>query len=270
MNRKKIIDLLMSETYLLKTIELMGPEGQLDERRTEKLREVAGFAEIIIRYLKKFPVKEDSLTVLECSCGKSYLGFVLYVLLSRIFEKKIRLVGIDYNDKLIQRCYAIAGKLKFDNVEFICDRIINYRPDFEVDLTVSLHACDKATDEALAGGILSRSRFVHAVPCCQNQIRGQLTTGHPLTVMTDYGPIRYRLANMLTDVMRAEFMHSAGYHVELDEISSPKITPKNLCISCRKVKRKSKKRRDLGYKNLRDYFGVKPAIEVMCPEVIQE
>jgi len=86
--------------------------------------------------------------------------------------------------------------------------------------------------------------------------------------MTDFGPVRYRLANMLTDVLRAQFLRSAGYHVEMDEIASPRLTPKNLAICARRLRRGLRKRRDAEYRMLRDFFGVRPKIETYCPQVL--
>ncbi len=269
MNRKEIMSYMRCREDILKDMDLMGPKGQLDIKKNEKLEEIVGFGEIIIRYLNKFPIKKNTLTVLECSCGKSYLGFILSLLLPKACRKKVNLVGVDYNPDLIERCERLSQKLRLAESHFFCRRILDFKPQTDIDLVVSLHACDTATDEALVQGIRCGAGFVHAVPCCQNQIRGQIKDGHPLDMLTQYGPARYRMANLLTDTLRAEFMRAAGYHVEMGEIGSPKLTPKNLCLSARKVRRKYKGRRDIGYRHLKDLFNVKTAIEKMCPEVLE-
>ncbi len=268
MDKKEILRCLRAEDSFLKSLDLAGPHGQVDLRKSEKLQEVAGFSEIILRYLQRFPVDGDFLTVLEGSCGKSYLGFILSFLVPRVCGKRVRLLGVDSNASLVERCRMISDDIALEGASFTCSKVIDFKPDTQIDLVVSLHACDTATDEALVQGIRSGARQVHAVPCCQNQIRGQIKCGHSLETLTGYGPVRYRMANLLTDVLRAEFMRAAGYHVEMDEIGSPKLTPKNLCISARKVRRRSRSSRDEGYRQLRDMFGVKVAIEKMCPEVI--
>ena len=137
-------------------------------------------------------------------------------------------------------------------------------------MVIALHACDTATDQAIAKGIELGAKLILSVPCCQNQIRGQIRRGHALTAMTDFGPVRYRLANMLTDVLRAQFLRSAGYHVEIDEIASPRLTPKNLCICARKVRRRTRGPRDGDYRMLRDMFQVRPKIETYCPGILNE
>ena len=101
------------------------------------------------------------------------------------------------------------------DAQFVASRTLAFQSERRFDLVVALHACDTATDEAIAKGIQLGVDLILTVPCCQNQIRGQFVSGHPLTAMTEFGPIRYRLANMLTDALRAQFLRSAGYFVEL-------------------------------------------------------
>jgi len=269
-DRTEILDYLLARPEALRKLELVGPSGHSGERQSEKLEEVAGFCAVILRYVDQYLTKKDYIRVLECSCGKSYLGFVLVMLLEQVRGKNVALIGVDSNPELIDKCRSVAQQLALRNVELVCSRTIRFESDDEFDLVASLHACDTATDETIAKGIQLGARLILAVPCCQNQIRGQIKAGHPLTAITDFGPARYRLANLLTDVLRAQFLRSAGYHVELDEIGSPKLTPKNLCICARKVKRKSRTRRDVEYKQLRDMFHVKPKIEQLCPGALEK
>lgn len=269
-HRTELINHLRGKPEVLRKLELLGPDGQDDDRKSCKLQEVAGFCAIILRYVRQCLAKEDSLQVLEPSCGKSYLGFALVLLLQELEGKNTGLVGIDSNPVLIDKCRSLAEALGLEGTEFVCSRTMNFRTSRSFDIVVSLHACDTATDEAIAKGIELGAPLILAVPCCQNQLRGQIKRGHPLTGMTDFGPVRYRLANLLTDALRAQFLRSAGYHVEMDEIGSPKLTPKNLCICARKVKRRSRTPRDQEYKMLRDFFQVRPKIERYCPGVISD
>jgi len=255
---------------VLVTLELLGPTGWSDQRQSSKLEEVAGFCEVILRFADAYLAKRNSIRVLECSCGKSYLGFVLALLLRDAKGKTVSLVGVDSNPALIDKCCAVASRLGLEDARLVCSRTAQFESDEEFDIVVALHACDTATDEAIAKGIQLGAPLILAVPCCQNQIRGQIKTGHPLTAITDFGPARERLANLLTDVLRAQFLRSAGYHVELGEIGSPKLTPKNLCICARKVKRRTKRPRSDDYRMLRDLFNVRPKIEALCPGVLDE
>jgi len=253
---------------LLQALELAGPEGQVDARKTKKLGEIAGFCEVMLQRLREWLGRRASVRIIEFSCGKSYLGLLLAHLLEEE-GKAVSLTGVDFKPALVEKCGVLAQRVGLKDAGFVASRTIAFRSDVSYDVAVSLHACDTATDEAIAKAVMLDVPWVFAVPCCQNQIRGQIRTGHPLTAMTDYGPIRYRLANMLTDVLRAEFLRSAGYVVEMQEIASPRLTPKNLCICARKSRRSAARAgRDAGYRALRDLFGVKPKLEALCPGIV--
>ena len=255
---------------MLKTLELMGPHGQLDSRGDKKLREVAGFCEVILRYVRSFLAKKNRLRIADFACGKSYLGIVLLKLLEELDGKQVDLVAVDTNEQLIEKCRNIAFALGLKRVRCVAGRTLEFESEEEFDLVVSLHACDSATDEAIAKGIQLGAALILAVPCCQNQIRGQIKNGPGLRPMAEFGLIRYRLANMLTDALRAQFLKSAGYYVEMQEIASPRLTPKNLCICARRTRRGKRPGADVGYKALKSFFGVQPRIEKYCPGIITE
>jgi hypothetical protein len=267
-NQDGLLSYLESKPDLLTAIELLGAQGQSDTRRSKKLQEVAGFGEVILRYVRQFLAGKDTIRIVEFSCGKSYLGIVLALALPELEGKKAQLVGVDINAELIAKCSRLAREVGLEGARFVAGRTLAYEGEGRCDLAVALHACDTATDEAIAKGIQLGADLILAVPCCQNQIRGQIASGHPLTAMTEFGPIRYRLANMLTDALRAQFLRSAGYFVEMTEIASPRLTPKNLCICARKVRRSSGRRRDDGYRMLKRFFDVKPKVEQFCPGII--
>jgi hypothetical protein len=261
---------LRDRTDLLRAVELIGPAGQLDERKAKKLGEIAGFCELILTYVDRFLARGPALRVVEFSCGKSYLGVVLVTLLRELAHKQAELVGVDWNCSLVEKCRHVADAAGVEGAQFVASRTRDFDGEGPFDLAVALHACDTATDEAIAKGIELGVPLILTVPCCQNQIRGQIKDGHPLMAMTEFGPIRYRLANMLTDVLRAQFLRSAGYVVEMQEIASPRLTPKNLCICARRLRHRAKGRRDAGYRMLREFFGVRPALERMCPGVVPD
>jgi len=261
---------LQDRSRLLQAVCLLGPAGRSDERKAKKLGEIAGFCELILTYVDRFLARRPAVSVVEFSCGKSYLGVVLCVLLRDLAGKQAQLVGVDWNPALIETCRRVAEAAGVKDARFVASRTREFRADEPFDLAVALHACDTATDEAIAKGIELGVPLILTVPCCQNQIRGQIETGHPLVAMTEFGPIRYRLANMLTDVLRAQFLRSAGYVVEMQEIVSPRLTPKNLCICARMPRRRPKAGRDEGYRALKAFFGVRPALERLCPNVVPE
>ena len=268
MRKSELHSYLLARPALLRAVQLLGPEGQVDERKAKKLGEIAGFCEVILRYVGLHLAGRDALNVVEFSCGKSYLGIVLAVLLRERRQVRTELVGVDWNESLIEKCKAVAEAAGVRDAQFVAARTLAFRSERRFDLALALHACDTATDEAIARSIGLDVPLILAVPCCQNQVRGQIKAGHPLVAMTEFGPLRYRLANMLTDALRAQFLRSAGYYVEMQEIGSPRLTPKNLCICARKLRRKPAGRRDAGYRALKELFGVRLALEKMCPAVV--
>jgi hypothetical protein len=267
--REQILERLRAAPELLTRIGLLGPSGRMEARRRKKLEEIAGFSALILRRLGEcFP--DGGATVLECSCGKSYLSLVLSWLLRAETGRPFFFIGVDFNPRLVEASARAAEELGLGDVAFECSRTIAFDPgERRFDVVCALHACDTATDEAIAKGLELGVRLILTVPCCQNQIRGQLRSGHALEAMSQFGPVRYHLANLLTDTLRALYMHAAGYHVEMDEITSPRVTPKNLCLMARKVRRPSGRDRSEAYRELRDFFGVRPAIERLWPQVAQ-
>ena len=270
MDRNEIRSWLKDRPGLLQAIELQGPNGRAGERKRKKLKEVAGFSEVILRYVQKWQAEREPLRVLECSCGKSYLGLVLKLLVEDALDKDVRLTGNDVDEELVEKCRQVAAEVGVEDAEYVPARTLDVAEGREFDLVISLHACDTATDEAIARGIQLKVPLILAVPCCQNQIRGQIKGDKSLEGITEFGPARYRMANLLTDSLRAQFLRGAGYEVKMDEITSPRVTPKNLCICARRIRNPSGGRRDRRYRELRDFFGVKPAVEKFCPGVIED
>jgi hypothetical protein len=132
-------------------------------------------------------------------------------------------------------------------------RTIDFDTDKKIDVVIALHACNTATDEAIAKGIKVGAKYIMVVPCCQGQLRSQIKDQHPLTTVTQFGLLRSKLADILTDALRSQFLLGNGYYVELLEIVPPKLTPKNILISARKTKNSSKRSLE-GYHQLNNTF----------------
>lgn len=249
--KETIGELLKSSKELLKIIELDIDQSS-DERDVKKFNEVMGFCEQVLRIIETNP-QDKEIVFLDCSCGKSYLSFVLNIILKKKFAVSTYFYGVDTNRILIEKCDRIKNSLGFRNMHFINGRIIEVQPEKPVDIVIALHACDIATDEAIAKGIKLGAKYIVVVPCCENQIRSRLKVGHPLVDVTDFGLLRYRFADILTEALRAQFLTGAGYHVKLTEVTSPKFTPKNLMITARR--KKGNKRYNLDkYKRLNEMF----------------
>ncbi len=242
---------LKSNRELLKILELDIDQSG-DGREIKKFNEVIGFCEQVIRIIETYPQNKE-IVFLDCSCGKSYLSFVLNTILSKKFAVNTYFYGVDTNKILIEKCDVIRENLGLRNMQFVTSRIIDAQPEKSVDMVIALHACDIATDEAIAKGIKLEAKYIIVVPCCENQIRNRLKCGHPLVDVTDFGLLRYRFADILTEALRSQFLTGAGYHVKLVEITSPKFTPKNLMIIARRKKGNKKYAMDR-YKKLDEMF----------------
>lgn len=247
-SKETIGELLKSNKELLKTLALNFNDG----REIKKFNEVIGFCEQIVRVIGTYPLDKE-VVFLDCSCGKSYLSFALNFVLSKRFAIKTYFYGVDTNKILIEKCDQIREILGYSNMYFTSARIIDVEPEKPVDIVIALHACDVATDEAIAKGIKLAAKYIIVVPCCENQIRSRLKVGHPLVDLTDFGLLRYRFADILTEALRAQFLSGAGYYVKLVEVISPKFTPKNLMIIARRKKGNKKYNLDK-YKKLDEMF----------------
>ncbi|MCF6147233.1 MAG: SAM-dependent methyltransferase [Candidatus Kuenenia sp.] len=237
--RERITSLLKADTGFLKTLEL-NLEKPLDCRENKKFNEVIGFCEQVVAIIEAYYKEKKEIVFLDCSCGKSYLSFILNYVLSKEFALNTYFYAVDRNPILIQKCEMIKDILGFNNMCFINTRIIDVKPEKSIDFVIALHACDVATDESIAKAIKIKSKHILVVPCCENNIRNRLKEGHPLMNITDFGLLRYRFANILTEALRAQFLAGAGYSVKLVEIVSPRYTPKNLMIIAKRRKRNKK------------------------------
>jgi len=257
----RIQELLYSAGGLLRTLGWAGPDGQLYQSGTKKFQEVVGFSSHIFKMSPE--LLKEGLVCLDCSCGKSYLAFVLNYLLREMYGLQATFYGVDTSEVLIERCKTMAAFLGYENMSFWQGRTSVFMPPTSVDTVLALHACDTATDEAIAKGIQLGARYIMVVPCCQNQIRGQIRSPQPLERLTEFGLLRYRFADLLTEAIRAQVLRGAGYYVEMHEIVPPTVTPKNLVLTARKTR--SSKKGVGGYKELSNLLGVHSPLEGLLP-----
>ncbi len=239
LNKTEILNILEEKEDLISYLGIKKHNGLLKKDVQKKFNEIVGFCEHILKIVKK--LNRDDIVFLECSCGKSYLSFILNYILRKELGIKAFFYGVDIKKELIQKCEEIRSILGYENMFFRHGRTIDFTPDRKVDMVIALHACDTATDEAIAKGIKINAKHIMVVPCCQGQLRSQIKNHHPLSSITQFGLLRYKFANILTDALRSHFLLGNGYYVELLEIVSPKLTPKNVLISARKIKNKNKR-----------------------------
>lgn len=243
---------------LLKEIGVLTKDGKIKNDKIRKYNQIDHFVELIDKLLKEIEFK-DSITVLDCACGKSYLSFVLNYYIKEVLKKKCYFVGIDYSETVIKASKKMADNLGYKNMDFIKEDLTNYTPNREIDLVISLHACDIATDMAIGLGIRAKSKAIVVVPCCHKELLGQYKY-EALEPIIKHGVFKARFADLITDGMRTLMLEARGYDTSVVEYISPLDTPKNLMI--RAIKKKEKDEKALKeYNELKFTFDVEPTLE---------
>ena len=168
-------------------------------------------------------------TILDFGCGKSYLTFAMYYYLHEMKKYDIRIIGLDLKKEVIRHCNELAEKYGYKKLTFRVGDIADYEGVSEVDMVVTLHACDTATDYALAKAVGWNARVILSVPCCQHELNRQIENDVLAPIMR-YGLLKERFAALVTDGLRAEYLESEGYHVQVMEFIDMEHTPKNILL----------------------------------------
>lgn len=269
---------------------VMARDGKVVKARYDKFRQINRFLEFIEDVLPEFDAeagRDRPLSVVDFGCGKSYLTFAVYYYLTVVKKLKARVTGLDLKSEVIGRCSALADAYGYKHLSFEVGDIASYAGEEKPDLVISLHACDTATDFALARSIRWNARVILAVPCCQHEINAQLGGKSKETQAKDesdigagsiaspvpgrvalesafrFGILRERMAALITDAMRAELLEEAGYRVQILEFIDMTHTPKNLLIRAVRT-RTEPDGAAAGYparSRLGAAFGVKPTLE---------
>lgn len=243
---------------LLREIGILAKNGKIKNDKIRKYNQIDYFVELMGGIIDELGDKKE-ITVLDCACGKSYLSFVMNFYLREILKKKCHFIGVDYSEVVIDASKRIASNLKYNNMEFIQADLRNYMPDRKIDIVISLHACDVATDMALALGIRAKARAIVCVPCCHKDILKQYSY-EPFHAIIKHGILKARLADTLTDGLRSAYLEGSGYKVSLVEYISPLETPKNIMIRALYTGKKNAKSME-EYEQLKEMLNVQPAIE---------
>lgn len=228
-NRKK--NYLLEEgtpVPFLVDLGVMTKEGMVVKAKYDKFRQINRFLEFVEDILPALP-KGRELRILDFGCGKSYLTFALYYYLHTIKRYDIRIVGLDLKKDVIAKCNQLAKKYGYDCLEFLCGDIATYTGTSAVDMVVTLHACDTATDYALYKAIRWGASVVLSVPCCQHEWNRQMKC-EALESFTKYGIVRERMSALMTDAFRANVMEACGYKTQLLEFIDMEHTPKNILL----------------------------------------
>jgi SAM-dependent methyltransferase len=217
----KKIDFLM-------LLGVMDSNGKVYKKKYDKFKQINKFLEIVNDIFENFDGKEK-LKIVDFGCGKSYLTFALYYYLTQIKNIEADIVGLDLKEDVINYCNQVKDNLKYDGLKFICSDIKDYKFEGDLDLVVTLHACDTATDIALVNAIKWNTKVILSVPCCQHELFDKIDN-IKLTPMLKHGIIKERLNSLVTDSLRGLYLEKYGYQVNMLEFIDMEHTPKNIMI----------------------------------------
>ena len=209
----------------------------------DKFKQINRFIEIVDDAFKKSQL--DEITILDFGCGKSYLTFIVYYYFVKIKGVKAKIIGYDIKPDVVRQCNAIADKYGYADLKFYVNDVSKDKLyDGKIDMVISLHACDTATDYALDYAIKNGAKYVFSVPCCQHEINLSIQKGGELDIFLKYGIVKERVSALLTDTIRAQILEDMGYSVEMIEFVDFEHSPKNIMIRATKTHAPTKSHKD--------------------------
>ena len=231
------------EVPFLRDLGVMTAEGKIVHSKFDKFRQINRFLEFVEDVLPELP-KDREVTILDFGCGKSYLTFAMYYYLHELHNYDVRMIGLDLKSDVIRHCNELSEKYGYKKLKFLEGNIADYTGASEVDMVVTLHACDTATDFALEKAVGWNAKVILSVPCCKHELNRQIAC-ETLKPVLKYGLLKERFAALLTDGLRAEYLESVGYDVQILEFIDMEHTPKNLLIRAVKSGKDPKNKDDI-------------------------
>lgn len=243
-------------------LNVMTEEGKIVKSKYDKFKQINRFLEFIEDILPSLD-KDRELTIIDFGCGKSYLTFAMYYYLKEMKNYQINVIGLDLKDDVIKTCNELKDRYGYDKLQFIKGDIASYEGVNMVDMVVTLHACDTATDHALYKAVKWGADVILSVPCCQHELNNQLKCKE-LNPIFQYGLIKERTAALMTDALRANMLEIQGYKTQILEFIDMEHTPKNILI--RAIKSQKLKDGYKEYEELIHYLGVNPTLYQLFKE----
>ena len=246
---------------------VMTREGRIVHAKYDKFRQINRFLEFIDDILPQLP-GEREITILDFGCGKSYLTFAMYYYFRQLKNRDVRIIGLDLKEDVIKTCNELSVRYGFEKLKFYQGDIASFTGETDVDMVVTLHACDTATDYALAKAVGWNAKVILSVPCCQHELNRQIRCSEMAPVM-DYGILKERMAALLTDGLRAKLLEHAGYETQILEFIDMEHTPKNLLI-------RAVKKREAGHglpdelRRCMEFFHVQPTLASLLTDKEEE
>ena len=245
MNQNTVMSHNRTKNYILKEgipvpflidLGVQTADGRIIRSRYDKYKQINRFLEFIEDILPALD-KDRELRIIDFGCGKSYLTFAMYYYLHELLKRDVAITGLDLKEDVIDHCNELRHKYGYQKLEFIKGDIAEYEKGTGVDMVVTLHACDTATDHALKKAVTWGAKVILSVPCCQHEVNREISC-EKLQPILQYGIVKERMSALITDALRADLLKTEGYETDLLEFIDMEHTPKNILI--RAVKRAEK------------------------------
>lgn len=245
---------------LLRVLDFVTDDGKIKNTHIRKFNQAENFLKLLTPYIETLP-RDKMIYIYDLACGKSYLSFFINYYMCEVLKRKCYIYGVDINESVVLGSKKIRDDIGFKNMEFICGDVISFVPETEIDIAVSLHACDVATDYAISCAVNNNAKTVAFVPCCHKELKDNIikNADEKFSFITEHKILGKRFADIFTDAYRVKVLEENGYDMTLTEFVSPLDTPKNL-IMLGKKKENFIKNNDITDKIEKEY-GISPILK---------
>lgn len=265
-NRKK--NYIIPEDEPCKFLEILGvmnEKGKVFKDKYDKFRQINKYLEFI-RDIKDELNKKKKIRIVDFGSGKAYLTFALYYYINEVLGVEAEITGIDLKKDVVEFCNDTAKKLEYKNLKFLWGDIKTFTEFEGIDMIVTLHACDIATDMAIAHGIKWKSRIIMVVPCCQHEIFTQIKN-ESMSPLLKHGILKERISSLVTDAARGNLLEVVGYNVQFVEFIDMEHTPKNIMIRAIYNGQKNEKAL-VEYLRYKEFWSIEPYLEKSIKEYL--